>query len=245
MNCSDFETQIDDFTSNKLDVKARQRMIEHKAQCSACSQSLQQHMDYLTLLSSWQEPELQEATKRRILSKLETQTLHRNSRGRNQTLMGFASGFAAASLFAVGLFVSGQFLAEPSDLASLIEQDPIYSQEITLVINVPSDMPNAELKLSLPAELSVVGEEYLSNITVPVSLKQGRNSIVIPVQLEEFAIYANDVIVDASLIYKNSKTDFAFGLDQYLDLDTESHPPQGKDDELIYNDAVILSNKTV
>jgi len=88
------------------------------------------------------------------------------------------------------------------------------------------------------AELSVVGQELLSNVTLPVSLKKGKNTIVIPVQLEEFALYSDDVVVDASLVYENNQTHFELDLNPHLN----SNPEQLKGNELIK--AIPLSPTT-
>lgn len=250
MNCHDFEANIDALIGNSLDDNSVHEMHQHSAECSDCANSMRQHAAYLNLIKQWQEPNLSEHKKAHLLASLNHTTLNKthdsnkNSNERTKpSVHSFASGFAAASFLAVSVFIGSQFLNnnQNADLNSYADFDSRLNQEITLVINVADDIPNAELHLDLPAELSVVGQEYLSQVNLPLSLKKGRNTIVIPVQLEEFALYANDVVVDASLIYKNSKKDFALDLDQHLDLDS----PQTKNDELIRIAPAIHSNKTV
>lgn len=247
MNCIEFESNIDALLANKLDGKIKSEMIRHKSHCLTCTRSFAKHEQYLQLIGAWQEPTLTESKKAQLLSVIDKQAnlgyAAKLGKAKRSGFYGFAGGFAAASLMAVSLFIGTQFQKDQKqvDIYSLIERDSRLNQEITLVLDVANDIPEAELILNLPAELSVIGQEYLSTVSVPVSLKKGKNKIVIPVQLEEFAMYADNVVVDASLIYKNSKKDFALDLDQHLDLES----PQDKSDELIHQSLDANSNKTV
>lgn len=243
MNCTDFEAHINQFVDGTLNDKLCDDMLKHRQQCGDCEASLEEHKAYRATLAGWQEPHLSAATKARLLASLDKTSTQKPA----HTLSGFASGFAAASFLAVAFFVSGQlFSAKPETLSqdqvfALVEDENHLSQEITIVINAPIDMPNAELQLALPSELSVVGQEHLAHVRMPVNLKQGQNEIVIPVQLEEFALYADNIVVDASLIYNNSKKDFALDLDEHLD----SESPQIDGDELIQHPLNTNTNKTV
>jgi|GEM_PF-3519087 len=242
MKCQDFEANIDAFIANTLDESTTENMHQHQMQCSDCVQSTKQHAAYSNLIKQWQEPALSEQTKARLLASIDkgANNTIQNNGWPKPSIYSFATGFAAASLLAVSILIGSQFFEAPqhTDADSFANVESQLSQEITLVVNVSADIPNAELQLNLPAELSVVGQELLSNVTLPVSLKKGKNTIVIPVQLEEFALYSDDVVVDASLVYENNQTHFELDLNPHLN----SNPEQLKGNELIK--AIPLSPTT-
>ncbi len=241
MNCCDFEDKIDGYIANTIDKSLRRRMLVHQVKCSECAFSLQQHIAYLSMLSSWKEPKLDDDLKDKLLSSLDKNSISTRQKP-YQLLKGFAGGFAAASMMALALFIGNEITHKPQqlDLAAIFAEDEYISRDITLVINVPEDMPEAELHFNLPAELSIVGQEHLTKVNVPISLREGENTIVIPIELESFAEYASKLVVDASLIYKNVKRDFALDLNQLSDLDT----PQNVSDELIFNEADTKNDTT-
>ena len=241
MNCTDFEALLDVYRNNVLCDSTRQRMREHQAQCQQCTFSAQQHEVYRAALRHWQEPSLSVTSKARLLGQLETRRSYRKPK---KSVVGFASGFIAASFLAVALVFGAQYFSagmQPDLLALLDYDDGVLSREITLVINVSSDMPDAELQLSLPADVSVMGQEYLAEVSLPINLKKGKNTVVIPVQLEHFAVYADHIVVGASLVYKNSKKEFALNLDQLLNQTV----PQIKTGDLIHNLLAVNNNTNV
>lgn len=240
MNCEEFEIQLDAFSQRTLDEPTRNSMLEHQYACADCTRSLKQHRHYKSVLNNSENPVLKADTRAHLITTLNS--LEKSDRNKSKrSYSSFAGGFIAASLLAVSLLLGNQWLDQKSDdrLLSLLDEDANLSQEITLVINVHSDMPEAELQLALPAEMSILGQEHLATVSLPVNLKKGRNKVVIPVQLEPFAMYANDVIVDATLIYKNSKKDFALSLDQHLDQHLEQDTPHIEGDELIQNSLTV------
>lgn len=228
MNCHEFESLLNDYSNTTPDDRTQQAMHVHIDKCECCASSMRLHKRYRETLRTLSVPPLNSQKREALLA-----GLNKPSETTRSSSGSFAVGFIAASVLAIAVFLSQQFQHshQQAELLALLDEDENLSQEITLVINVTSDMPNAELRLNLPEDISVSGFDHLAEVSLPVNLKKGVNTIIIPVQLEHFALYADKVVVDASLIYKNSKKDFAFDLDEFLD----QYSPQVDSDGLIFD----------
>lgn len=218
MKCIDFEERLKKASVSPLEESERAQMLQHEIVCADCAESAAVHADYIERLSHFKEPELGGELKSRLLSMAE----HKRASTRRPThvSVAFASGFIAASVLALATVIGLKFYQQHSepDWESLFAQEALLIRDVTLVIEVPQDMPDASLMLSLPSEINISGYGELAEVTWPVSLKKGVNKIVLPVQLEPFAMFSDRIVLAGSLVYKSKKKEFSLD----IDLDTPS-----------------------
>ncbi len=213
MKCSDILDQLDDYVAGTLEPGVAQKVSSHINTCSDCQKQLSEHKRYLKQMNTFESPMLDSSRAARILRKsVEEGEKRQNVRKQRLSFMG---GFVAASALALSL-------AFTINLFSMSEKAPTFvgvydwEQEISLVINVPRDMDGAKLILDLPADISIRGLEHLATVEWPIDLKKGANTIVLPVNIEPYAEYAETLSLAASIIYNNNKKDFELDID--LDL---------------------------
>lgn len=231
MKCSDVTHQIEDYLAEELETSLTTEISSHVAKCDACRERLYQHKEYLVRMSTFKAPKLDSSRSARILRRaVEQGQKQENLKKQN---LSFVHGFIAASIFAIALvagFTTFRSDAPPPNIVGIYD----WEQEISLVINVPKDMNGAQLILDLPADISIQGLEHLARVEWPIDLKKGSNTIVLPINIEPYAEYAESLSLAATIIYNNSKKDFE--LDINLDL------PQNKARGAIFRLATMLHN---
>ena len=213
MKCNDILDQLDDFIAKKLDASVAQKISSHIEACGRCQMQLNEHKQYLEHMNSFKTPSLDSSHAARILRN-SVEEGEKRINARKQKLS-FIGGFVAASTLALSLALIMNLFSTPEKTPTFVG---IYDweQEISLVINVPKDMNGAKLILDLPADISIQGLEHLAIVEWPIDLKKGANTIVLPVNIEPYAEYAEKLSLAASIIYNNNKKDFE--LDINLDL---------------------------
>lgn len=205
MTCDHLQTLIEDYINQQLDNKERAMLEEHFSYCESCQITKASSLEYRKKLQAFRAPELAPSSAAKLL---------RHARAINerqqQATSSFIYGFIAASVLAVAVLVGTRIFtdAQPTDIVSVFD----WEKEISLVINVPNDMNDAKLILNLPPDISIQGLEHLSTVEWMLNLKKGSNTITLPIQVEPYANYAEDVRLAASLIYKNNKKDFSLDL---------------------------------
>lgn len=228
MNCSDFDNYVDDYLEAGGSDSARQLSV-HIATCRNCQEKLVNHQRYLASMAGAKAPAIEEERGAGILRMAVAQARKSETRdnrqytgpGGQRLLLSFLGGAVAASLIAVALVIGTGVLpstSSPATTADLLAGEAAWQQNLTIVINAPGDMEGARLVFELPADISLRGQEYLSRIDWPITLKKGSNTIVLPVNVATFAEFADRVTLSASLIYKDKKKDF--------ELDLDLAPPQ-------------------
>lgn len=219
INCDDFDNQLNAFIRDGLGVDAHIAMRDHVVGCSACAQLLQERKAYLNAVCAVKAPALSPNKSAQLLANAVEQGKKRSPAADND--YGFIKGFIAASVLAVAVFIGfNQYQTLVlNNKPQLVEHSiPIMpsvsdSREITLIIHSPQKMEAAQLVIQLPVELSIAGEEHLSEVEYIVDLQAGENRFVLPIVPEPYAMYVEDLKLSASLLYKNSKKDFELDID--------------------------------
>ena len=215
MSCNEFDHFLDDESGEAIN-----EFVAHTKGCEACRIQWQSHQHYLSVMRTAQVPDMNSARAASMLRRVAAQ----GESAFKNTKQPFVQGFIAASVLAVALVLGvGSFDETSSETMALVASEYDWSQEVTIAINVPRDMDGAQLVLRLPADISIQGYEYLSQVQWPVDLKQGRNTIVLPVSVDDFAEFANEVILSASLIYENTQKDFELN----VNVDVPENPSHG------------------
>lgn len=219
MNCTVFDTYLSQHDEAGSAALRHDELVAHTAHCGHCYRQWQQHERYLAILTNAPIPELDSGRAARLLRRA----------GAAQKTTGqrpFVQGFIAASVLALGVLLGLNLLQNPTPTGAaqpvLGQYD--WTQEVTIAITAPHDMDGAHLVLQLPPNMGIEGYEYRSEVVWPLNLKQGRNTIVLPVLIDELAIYEDHLRLPASLIYNNSQKDFELT----LELDAPQNPSHGQ-----------------
>ena len=245
MICSEFDVLLDDYLDDGECEKGRV-FSAHVTTCGACRARLEHYQQYRAVMATAKAPAL-ESRRAATMIRLAASQGSLNQQRRRGMLLNTA---LAASLVAIAVIVGWRELPfEPAvkltspRMAELDEKLPsaayladewAWQKNVTIVINVPEDMENARLVFNLPADVSLRGQEQLSQIDWSVSLKKGSNTIVLPLNVDSFAEFAGSVTLAASLIYKESKKDF--------ELDIDLAPPQIRNQGVIWKKSLRFTS---
>lgn len=229
MKCIETTDLFDDYIAESLPEPTQLKLASHLESCSQCQLDLQEHRAYLKCMAEFKTPRLDSGRAANMLrlaaiqgEQLEQKRVRKSS---------FIQGFVAASVMALAVsFGVQQFNHEPQASQAYVANYGVNAQEIALVINAPFDMNGAELVLSLPADVSIQGQEHLATVTWSVDLSEGANRIVLPVQFEPFAEFAEELMLTASLRYQDGRKDFQVDLQQgsqAMDSHSAQTQPEG------------------
>lgn len=214
MKCTETTQLFDDYLQGSLSKQVHHQLKDHLAGCASCQRELQDHKDYLQSMASFETPKLDSGRAANLLRNAALQgQLEASAKDRKSS---FVQGFIAASVMALAVsFGIKQFNGQQAVTdQTYVANYGVDAQEIALVINAPFDMDGAQLILNLPADVSIQGQEHLATVEWAVDLKKGSNRIVLPVQFEPFAEFAEELMLSASLIYQDGQKDFEVDLTQ-------------------------------
>ena len=205
MKCSDLELLIDAYAAGKSEAGANQQIEKHLAECEFCRKQVNQQKEYFLRVSNFNAPALDSSRAARILRLAVAEGQKRQQAKRLN--LSFARGFVAASVLAVAVMLgvnTFQTTDNPPDIVAGLD----WEREVSLVINVPKDMDGAQLILDLPADISIQGLEHLARVEWPVDLKKGSNIIDLPINIEPYAEFAEQVTLTASIVHNDKKRNF-------------------------------------
>ncbi|KMT65980.1 anti-sigma factor family protein [Catenovulum maritimum] len=202
MNCDQVEHYINDFCDNLLADNLQSQVSEHISNCDTCSKKIAQHQDYLNSMVKFKSPELEPGLAARMLHQA------KNQPGKSSQNASFYKGFIAASVLFLAIFSSWQFVNKPETITPELVKTEVFSTEVTLVIYVPEDMPNADLKITLPNNVQLAGLSTLSSFSWPVDLKQGANNLSLPIEVAAGTNLHQALSFMANINYNNKQKDF-------------------------------------
>ncbi len=207
MNCEFIEQNINELCDQtaigqEISAEQQKQALEHIETCQHCKIAMAEHQEYLLTMRQFTAPNLEAGVSAKLLRNAKSQPApqHHN--------FGFMKGFIAASVFFVALFSAWQF--NHSDTAAIpqLVSSEGFSTEVTLVIYVPEDMPNADLKITLPDNVQLAGLNDLDSFSWPVDLKQGANTLSLPIEVAAGMDLNKALSFMANINYKNKQKDF-------------------------------------
>lgn len=233
MNCEDTLLQLDEFCREELSAEATLALRTHVDQCTLCHTVVVEHREYLQRLVSFEAPAPAPGTSARLLRQAREIAESRQQRAGRQS--SFVQGFVAASVIAVALF--GGFLYLQDDRQQGL--DPLWAewvqpweeQEVTVVINVPVDLPGAQLALQMPEELRLRGYSELDRLSWQVDLKKGANTLTLPITVQPGTDLTQPIYISAELGYHNKYKGFQ--------LPVELKTPQTRRQDAILIEAAL------
>lgn len=179
MNCTDINTQMDDYLDDRLEPQARSAFDQHVAGCKACAAMLEQMQGLLHGLQQLPISEPSADFEQRVFNEIRRQ--HRQPRvGR------FAAGFATAMAASLAIwFASSVYLPEmPGQSASQQATVSValnQQQTVRLMFEAQSDIQQVSLSIDLPNNMQLAGYPGRKQLSWQTSLKKGSNVLALPV----------------------------------------------------------------
>jgi len=177
MNCTDINTQLDDYLDNQLDTSLRQAFEAHVAQCDHCQRQLARAQQILAELKQQPVPATSEHFRQRLFA-----TLRRRHSKPQATI--FAAGFASAIAASFMLWFTSSLLFTSPELP----QTPAISiamheiQTVRLMIDAESDINQAELSISLSDNMRIDGYPQSTQLSWQTDLSRGQNMLSLPLK---------------------------------------------------------------
>jgi hypothetical protein len=203
------ELTLADFTAG-LDSALK----AHIETCDACEKTLQNHHSYLHKMSRIEIPEFSENEAATMLSKVvNNHTIDTKKSAKNDS--GFLQGFIAASVLAISVFGAWNiFNTSPEQAPLIAEVTPEYfTTEVVLVINAPEDMYEADLNIVLPQQLALEGYENIQDLSWPVDLKAGTNTLSLPIRVNKNKSIEQPLSIMATLYHYAEEREFEIKVD--------------------------------
>lgn len=211
MNCTSTNQLLDDYERGLLDAKRRSAISVHLDNCAACRDELLEHRQYLRVMQGFLVPDPKPGQLAHMLRLARLQD--ENSVARGVPDQSFFKGFATAfALAAMGFVGAAQFWG-PLEQANSPQSAPAIAEtglvrDITVVINVPADMPAANLALYFPEPLRLQGLEELRHVAWPVDLQQGANVLTLPLTIKPGTNLTEPLSIAARVSYHDKEKDF-------------------------------------
>lgn len=220
MNCEQTINHIEALSVHSINNPLRTEYSDHIKKCESCQKSYLEQKAYLAQMQNMKTPDLSPSSASVLLRNVRNKTDGNNSKPARSSFM---QGFIAASVLALsvfGVWSTSQFQNNEQEVVALPR---FITTEVVLVINAPEDIYDADLNLVLPQQVSLKGYEDMPELTWPVDLKQGVNTLSLPIRInadqqltKPFSIMAKlyhytderefEIIVDLSKAQKNNQT---------------------------------------
>ncbi len=203
MKCTDFQNQIDDYSSADLSSEAKADSEAHLESCSDCSKAVDDHNSLLASLKAMPIPGPSEGFAVRALRlAAESETVGENSHHRR----GFMVGFGSAAVAALGLWVVVGVLPQQTPLQVPGENGSVEMAKVSTSVetnvgnNIPEfsialneqrdiklaffsseDLKGATITLQMPENVALVGYEGQRKLVWKANLAKGDNTLRLPI----------------------------------------------------------------
>jgi hypothetical protein len=180
MNCTDINTQMDDFLDGRLDTAAGDEFKHHIAGCEACAAQLGEMQALLGSLQNLPVEEPSAGLERRLFG--EVRRHYRQSRHG-----WFGAGFATAMAASLAIwFASTVYLPDIPGPQPRSQQQTIAlalheQQTVRLLFEAQSDIQQVSLSIGLPANMELSGYPGRKQLSWETSLKKGHNVLALPI----------------------------------------------------------------
>ncbi|VAW67582.1 hypothetical protein MNBD_GAMMA09-2286 [hydrothermal vent metagenome] len=201
MNCTEVQTELDDYIDNDLLQRESQAVHMHINNCSACKKRLDEATEVREALKTLPLAEASDGFENRLFAEVRSQSSARN---RSRFINGFSTA-VAASLFLWVMnvtFFSPQVRTEEPAAITFVTNDV---RSVRLLFDAPEDIQQVTLNIKLPANFEINGYPGRSQLNWKTRLKKGENVLTLPInalQKGEGELIAQVSYGDKQKIYK-------------------------------------------
>lgn len=206
MSCEYGDARLDDYFDQQLNSVQQAALLAHCRRCAVCREAVDQHTQYLLRLKQFK------------LAAAEPAPQPRRVAGNGASIAAFAKksspsrsmsstwlrAAAAVGALAVGLtwhYTQQEPVAEPSDA--------LWSK-VNIVIQVPADLNDAKLTVSLPQGVYVLGQEGMQTLAWNTDFVRGTNALELPIVVDGAFDRSAPQYLDATLEYQGASKTFEF-----------------------------------
>ena len=211
MNCEFVNNKIEALTladfANGLDAELKAHIVN----CAGCEQALKIQHAYLTQMSEVTTPDLNPSVAAVMLRNVTERAVEQKS---TKAGNGFLQGFVAASVLALSVFGTWNIYQsyEQAPLVAEAVQES-FTTEVVLVINAQEDMYDADLNIILPEEIALEGYDNMQELSWPVDLKAGANTLSLPIRVNKHQAIEQPLSIMAKLYHYAEEREFEIKVD--------------------------------
>jgi hypothetical protein len=182
MNCTDVQTDLDDYIDGDLPFNEKKAVELHLSNCVSCQQSFDEFKAIRQALNTLPVEQASADFESRVFSEVRSQYAER-SRGTRRFGNRFTAGFVTAVAASVVLwFTSTVFLPVLDDQQpQIINVAMNQTHKVRLMFDAPADLDQVTLSLELPDNIELEGYTGQRQLVWQTSLKQGENILALPV----------------------------------------------------------------
>ncbi len=196
---------VEDYCDGNLDAE-QQRDVEQKIQqCSSFKEAYECQLQYLALMSEQQSevPPLSNYDVGKMVNHVVSSGTNNNG--------SFWRGFAAASVLAASLYSMPMLFVDTP--APLLLSQGIIDTEVTLVIDSPEDIANAEFTIELPERIALQGYDEFDELNWVLDFSKGKNAISLPIQIAAGIDLSEPVLIKAVIDNGEEQRSFELSID--------------------------------
>ena len=224
MDCKTIEEFLYTCRLDELDLPHDGVMMHYIKRCDKCQNSYNSVTQYLQTIDKISPPQLTPTHAEYLLQSVQAAQqpqVSETSTSWSWIAQGSAIACSLALVFILGFFAQtpSSPLAPANINAGIAAQAELDASIISLMIEVPADMLQANLTLEFPEQLRWQGLEEMQRIAWPVDLEKGVNVLELPVTLTSQLDSEQPLIITGSLEYQQSTKHFQ------LPVNTSSLPP--------------------
>jgi len=175
MNCTDITNNIDDYIDGQLDHADTLAFEAHLSNCSDCQDRLENSQRMLSELKMIDVPAASKNFEQRVFAEVRRQHSHK-------TQYKFAAGFSTAIAASFALwFTASTFFTEPLVEEPLMVSISLHEvRTVRLMIDADMAINQAQLNISLPANLRIDGYPENTELSWQTDLSEGQNILSLP-----------------------------------------------------------------
>lgn len=227
MNCKSVDLFLSDCRLEDMPLAKDNLMLRHIHGCKNCKDSYLQTELYLLGLAKLAPPELSAAGQERLLEPWRTKQLSPSPKANYWPA--FYQGFSVACGCGLVLVMALYFRSVTHSHESVVEQTEIAKnwkaireQNISIAIEAPSKMQQAELSLRFPEGLRWSGLEETATVAWSVDLDQGVNVLEVPVAYSQAMLQHEFQEISIQLRYQESSRSFQLPVYLQTHLSTDA-----------------------
>ena len=183
MNCTQFQSMIDDYIDGTLSTIQLSHFQSHMNQCGACRRIFIKALSFAAALKDIPVPTAKSGYEQRMLRFLENKPAQK-TRVQNWFIAGFGSAIAATLTLWLTFSSQSIFSTNTEEVASI--NLPVKKEKtVDLIFNLPSELAEATLTIELPDKVEVAGYPGKRQLSWNTSLKKGANRLALPIIASE------------------------------------------------------------
>ncbi len=198
MNCTQFQSMMDDYIDSTLSTIQLSHFQAHMNQCSTCHNSFIKALSLAAALKDIPVPPVKTGYEQRMLKFLENKPAQK-THIQNWFITGFGSAIAATFTLWLTFSSLSIFSSNAENMAS-INLFVKKEQTVDLIFNLPNELAKATLTIELPDKVEISGYPGKRQLSWNTSFKKGSNRLALPIIASE----ANKGILIARLKTKGS-----------------------------------------